>query len=71
MSLYQNQGASCITCVWQEGALEGFINAIRRCKKCRNNVNRPGWDPKPNVKIQYISVISRKSGITVRKVIEP
>lgn len=53
MSTYQNRGASCINCFWQESALQGDITAKSHCKKCRNKNGKPGWDPKPELNIGY------------------
>jgi hypothetical protein len=70
MSIYQNQGASCINCLWQEPALQGDITAKYQCKKCRNNNDRPGWEPKPSVMVSYFNAVNAKGKqIMVRKVI--
>jgi hypothetical protein len=71
MSIYQNQGASCITCLWQEDSLKGNITAKYQCKKCRDKDSRPGWEPKPNVMVNYFNAEnSNGKRIMVRKVIE-
>jgi len=71
MGVYQNQGASCITCTWQEGALIGDVNSKYQCKKCRNKKSCPGWEPKPGTNIIYSRVAGAGGKIvSIRKVIE-
>lgn len=70
MGVYQNQGASCVTCTWQEGALRGEVNSKYQCKKCRNKTSNPGWEPKPGTNIRYSRVsVSGGKFVSIRTVI--
>jgi hypothetical protein len=52
---YRNEGASCVNCVYEEDALQGVLDAKRRCRQCAAKEGRPGWDPKPTVQVQHLS----------------
>lgn len=70
MSIYQNEGATCPTCLWQEPALQGDVNARYQCKKCRTKNGRPGWDPKPEIIVNtYQGLDSKGKIIFFRKVV--
>lgn len=69
-SLFINEGATCPTCIYQEGALRKELDAVRQCKKCMRRDGRPGWDPKPSVRVEFSERIFRnKQSRTVRRVI--
>lgn len=71
MSLYQNQGATCPKCIWQEPALKGDITAKYQCKKCMGRDGRKGFDPKPGVNVEHVNAVGRNGRlIMVRKVID-
>ena len=70
MELYINEGATCPTCIYQEGALKKELDAVRQCKKCMKRNGRPGWDPKPSVQVEFRARINnRNQTYTVRRVI--
>lgn len=69
-SPYVNEGATCPTCIYQEGALSKEMGAVRRCKMCMRKTGRPGWDPKPSVKLEFRQCMDRNSKMyTLRRVI--
>lgn len=69
-SLYINEGATCPTCIYQEGALKKELDAVRQCKKCMRRDGRPGWDPKPSVRIEvFEKLINCRQVRMVRRVI--
>jgi hypothetical protein len=70
MSIYQNQGASCTNCFWQEDALKGDFTAKLHCKKCYMKDGRPGWDPKHGVTINYYQGQSMGKTVFIRKVVK-
>ncbi|SDN25073.1 hypothetical protein SAMN04488502_11572 [Dendrosporobacter quercicolus] len=67
---YINQNASCINCIYQESALKKELDAVRQCKKCMRKNGRPGWDPKPTVKLEFSQGTDyRGKSFIVRRVI--
>jgi hypothetical protein len=51
---YRNEGASCVTCLYEEDALNGQMDAKRRCRQCATKGGLTGWDPKPTVQVQHL-----------------
>lgn len=71
MSIYQNRGATCPKCFWQEDAIKGDFTAKKQCKRCKNNNGRPGFDPKPGVLVNYFDAVgSNGKTIMVRQVVD-
>ena len=69
-ALFINEGATCITCIYQEGALRKELDSVRQCKKCLGKNSRPGWDPKPSVRLSFGQAVVNGRIRTVRRAIQ-